>query len=741
MQYASATSKAEAVARMYYLGATAVEPLGPGSKEKRSALEALASAIDLDVTRTLGKIECGREIADVVRVPWSSDCFSAGDTITLVGLNRLVDGVVDSLISRDSGLEERLIDALMRLAPAPRLYVPSPERLCMEEISSETRENIAELIASLSAAGTAPVGVAFVASEISADAVRFDDGSWRQHLGSVQGWLSFDSDLDTTSAEGFDVSLSALLGLSGAEADAVTVAARLTERLEKAVDLRLQFEERLEGEAEGNVTLKSASQEWAEAWAEVEDEEESEGAGPIKATAETWPITEFVQRATDDELELSPSYQRADVWPTGDAQFLIESVLRGIPLPSVILLQRTIEDRTTYEVVDGKQRLTSILRFTGNHPVALSHVRAKALEWGVPDLEDRFKDDYPAFKQLWKQHEPESLTAQTERNLYFPFALRKGDVKPLSGDLADLRGKYYSEIRKNTITVVGEKRTVHSLFEQQSKYKLPVIVYEEVTSSQVHEVFSLYNKQGKHLNAEEIRNARYHQLPLMRALLATAGDAGDVDAVAGFLSADWDDLSSTLEVLDGYGFGKAGYKRTKLLSWVTAALLVDDGGPITRSTASHINMLFDTVRDDKRHKLNDESTVLDLMLLLDHAVDAHAVTSDECWAPSFKAQGKWQELQLVGTLIGFAAARVVLEDGLDDRIGEVEERIRAASASKAWQRPVKTQSREQWMHTGRVVASLLDIFGIDPVVAHKALCDRYGQSGLLNVVTLAEPSR
>ncbi|WP_062463901.1 DUF262 domain-containing protein [Demequina soli] len=738
MQYASAANKAEAVARMYYLGGAPVEPLGPGAKEKRSALEALAGAIGLDVTAIPGKAECGRRLAQAVRVAWDDDCHSTGGTITLLGLNRLVDGVVEALVARDIAREEQLVNELMSLAPAPGPHVPGPERLSMEEISSEAKQNIAELIASLSAAGTAPAGVSFVATEIAADAVRFDDGSWREHLASVQDWLAFDSDLDVMSAEGFDISLVALLGLSGTDADATAVAARLTGRLEKAVELRAQFDERLEGEAEGGVTLGSASQEWSEAWAEIKDDETSEGSGPIRAIADTWPINQFVRLANYEELELSPSYQRADVWPTGDAQLLIESVLRGIPLPSIILLQQSDDDGTRYEAVDGKQRLTSILRFTGNHPTALAHVRAKAEQWGESSLEVLFRRDYPAFKKLWKQHEPDSLTAQVERNLYFPFALRKGDVKPLSGDLAPLRGKYYSEIREEKITVVGQKRRVEALFEEQTNYKLPVIVYEEVTPAQVHEVFSLYNKQGKHLNAEEIRNARYHQLPLMRGLLATAGDAGDVNIVAPFLAHEWDDLSSTAETLDGYGFGKAGYKRTKLLSWVAAALLADDGGPTTRSTAAHINLLFDTVREEKSNKLNDEAVVLDAMLLLDHAVDAHAVTSDESWAPAFKAQGKWQELQLVGTLIGFAAVRAVLEDAIEDRLPQVEERIREASASKAWQRPVKTQSREQWMHTARVVASLLEVFDVEPRTAHAALSDRFGQSGLLNLLSLAE---
>ena len=137
------------------------------------------------------------------------------------------------------------------------------------------------------------------------------------------------------------------------------------------------------------------------------------------------------------------------------------------------------------------------------------------------------------------------------------------------------------------IDVVGKKQRVRSIFEQTSSYKVPVILYEEVSTEQIHEVFSLYNKQGKHLNAEEIRNARFHGLALMRGLLATAGDSEDVAAVAPFLADQWDDLRSTPTTLDNeqYGFGRAGYKRTKLFVRTTSngeKVIVDPALTISR---------------------------------------------------------------------------------------------------------------------------------------------------------------
>ena len=47
--YQSAASKANAVARMYFLGNQPAEPLGPGSKEKKSALVSMGRFVGLEL--------------------------------------------------------------------------------------------------------------------------------------------------------------------------------------------------------------------------------------------------------------------------------------------------------------------------------------------------------------------------------------------------------------------------------------------------------------------------------------------------------------------------------------------------------------------------------------------------------------------------------------------------------------------------------------------------------------------
>lgn len=742
VRYVSAATKAEASARMYLLAGRPVEPLGRGSKEKKSALVALGSLLGLDLEAVPGKTECGRVIADHLGVEWDARCHSTGDTITLDGMNRLVDGVFHRLLG-DSRL--RPPDRLAEILAAARRAIPLDlkETSLMPVTLSEIEQNVAERLSLLTAPGPVPEG-SVVASDaqLPAEQIRFEDGTWRAVVELTQGWLRLPSVVSGESPEEFDISLADALTDGNLDLEGAALMQRLAERLERAVALRDGFRASLEGAVEGRATLETATQEWLDAWAEVDDEEEAEVGGPIKASADVWPINEFVQRARDVELNLSPSYQRADVWPTADAQLLIESVLRGIPLPSIILLQDD-EGGVSFEVVDGKQRLTSILRFMGHHPRAIALVEAKSLEWQVPDLVDTFQRDYPAFKKLWKQKESARLTAQVERDLYFPFTLRSGQVPALSGDLAPLRGKYYSEIRDVLIDVVGKKQRVRSIFEQTSPYKVPVILYEEVSSEQIHEVFSLYNKQGKHLNAEEIRNARFHGLALMRGLLATAGDAEDVPAVAPFLLEQWEDLKSTPTTLDNkqYGFGRAGYKRTKLLSWVASVLFADGGSMGGRSTAATVNALLKRVAEGKNDPLRREETVREAMLLLDHGLDAHAAVP-EAWAPSFKnsqSGNGWQELQLVSTLIALSAAYAVLGEELIERLEEATPEIQHAT-EKRWTRPTKTQSTEQWRFTGGVVRELLEILEVAPADAQDRLQSLYGTSGLSALVALEPPA-
>ena len=75
------------------------------------------------------------------------------------------------------------------------------------------------------------------------------------------------------------------------------------------------------------------------------------------------PISDIRDWSEADRLELRPDFQRREVWSDPARIMLIDTILRGIPMPK-IFLANSIRDGKTYRVViDGQQRITAILNF------------------------------------------------------------------------------------------------------------------------------------------------------------------------------------------------------------------------------------------------------------------------------------------------------------------------------------------------------------------------------------------
>lgn len=64
----------------------------------------------------------------------------------------------------------------------------------------------------------------------------------------------------------------------------------------------------------------------------------------------------------DGELFINPDFQRLFRWEPGQKSKLIESILLGIPLPPIFVYEK--ED-STWELIDGLQRISTILEFMG----------------------------------------------------------------------------------------------------------------------------------------------------------------------------------------------------------------------------------------------------------------------------------------------------------------------------------------------------------------------------------------
>ncbi len=78
-------------------------------------------------------------------------------------------------------------------------------------------------------------------------------------------------------------------------------------------------------------------------------------------------ITWFIDLDTTNQLNLEPPYQRKSVWTLKDRKFFLDTIFRNYPCPTIFIHKETDEEgKTIYNVVDGKQRLQTILMFKNN---------------------------------------------------------------------------------------------------------------------------------------------------------------------------------------------------------------------------------------------------------------------------------------------------------------------------------------------------------------------------------------
>ena len=85
----------------------------------------------------------------------------------------------------------------------------------------------------------------------------------------------------------------------------------------------------------------------------------------MSSTPQTYTISDFIDWYSKKQLILAPEFQRGSVWTPSARVFLIDTILKDLPIPQVFI--RTKIDSTNQqvirEVVDGQQRLRAILDF------------------------------------------------------------------------------------------------------------------------------------------------------------------------------------------------------------------------------------------------------------------------------------------------------------------------------------------------------------------------------------------
>lgn len=165
----------------------------------------------------------------------------------------------------------------------------------------------------------------------------------------------------------------------------------------------------------------------------------------------TYKVSDFISWQRAKTLELSPSFQRRPVWKAGAKSFLVDSVVRGLPIPIIFLREQktdlaSLEPKR--EVVDGQQRIRTLLAFIDS---------------------SLLKDFNPHM---------DSFTVQEEHN----------------ADLADkLFQQFPAHVRQQ---ILDYQFSVH-------------ILPAQVDDREVLEIFARMNATGVKLNPQELRNAEF----------------------------------------------------------------------------------------------------------------------------------------------------------------------------------------------------------------------------------------
>jgi len=86
-------------------------------------------------------------------------------------------------------------------------------------------------------------------------------------------------------------------------------------------------------------------------------------------------IKDYVYR-----IDLDADYQREKIWSKKEQEDLLDSILIDIDIPKLYLAEVKNNEQFDYECIDGKQRMTTLLRFFKPEPGEKSPLTIRVFE-------------------------------------------------------------------------------------------------------------------------------------------------------------------------------------------------------------------------------------------------------------------------------------------------------------------------------------------------------------------------
>ncbi|SHN68572.1 DUF262 domain-containing protein [Desulfovibrio litoralis] len=79
-----------------------------------------------------------------------------------------------------------------------------------------------------------------------------------------------------------------------------------------------------------------------------------------------WTVETIINQIKKGNIDLQPDFQRRDAWNIAEKSRFIESLFLNIPIPPIILAEHS-NNKGKFIVIDGKQRLSTIMQFCATH--------------------------------------------------------------------------------------------------------------------------------------------------------------------------------------------------------------------------------------------------------------------------------------------------------------------------------------------------------------------------------------
>ena len=106
-------------------------------------------------------------------------------------------------------------------------------------------------------------------------------------------------------------------------------------------------------------------------------------------------VRDVLDLASERKLDLQPEFQRRKVWPKAAKSYLIDTVIRGLPIPEIFAYQ---SPKGSLAIIDGQQRLSTIIDFATEN----LHVWVGAKVITYEDLDEEQRKAFASYRMVFR---------------------------------------------------------------------------------------------------------------------------------------------------------------------------------------------------------------------------------------------------------------------------------------------------------------------------------------------------